>query len=276
MAIEPTLATFLEMIFAPLNRKAAIHSFPVVRSLADKLESVLPPGDGDTRYVDQPTATCFATAAVDLWLRAVHSFLISAALTDASPIWSSVAGYYSSHYSVRALAHLLGVFKLHSKKRVVQLELRKGRYVCTFSRKGGGDREHNFYWAVVKRSPSFADDPWFRLNDSEVLYRDRANYVDHVGRLPNFRSLTLDELKRRIEIISQMRFDAPPIPLISECPDPTSIQVLAYHRLVSFRRFLDETVSPGNRFWNVHRTPSWTQNIVDFQLVEQGGLQSLH
>ena len=64
----------------------------------------------------QKELTYFAMAAVKMWLRAVHSFLISVSLTKASPIWSSVAGYYSSHYSIRASPSIfLGVSSASEK-----------------------------------------------------------------------------------------------------------------------------------------------------------------
>ena len=55
-------------------------------------------------------AALFGSAAVEMWLKAVHSFLISTSVMKASPVWSAVSGYYSSHYVMRAFSHLFGHF----------------------------------------------------------------------------------------------------------------------------------------------------------------------
>src|SRR5687767_3491390 len=115
-AITPELRTKLEGAFQSLNRRPAEKSFPAPYSLARTLESLVPAKGVAAVQVSQQVPTLFATAAVEMWLRAVHTFLISASLTDVSPIWCSVSGYYSSHYSVRAFAHLLGFFQLFRKK----------------------------------------------------------------------------------------------------------------------------------------------------------------
>ena len=99
----------------------------------------------------------FTTGAVDIWMRAVHSFLVSASLTDVSSIWSSVAGYYSSHYAVRSIAHLLGFFQLFKGKRIVHLQFLSGQYVCSFDPKKAQDREHKLYWQIVKKDPPLCD-----------------------------------------------------------------------------------------------------------------------
>src|SRR5207237_7783293 len=152
-----------------------------------------------------------ATAAVEMWLRAVHSFLVSASLTATSPIWSSVSGYYSSHYSVRAFAHLLGFFQLYRKKRIVRLSTHGGKYVCSFDSKLANDREHRFYWKIVKRDGHFAANPLFTENnpendESDVGHRDRANYTDHLSQYPQFAPLNKATLIERIHYISQIEF----------------------------------------------------------------------
>jgi hypothetical protein len=238
-------------------------------------------GKGTIRIAIPPkVAVAFATAAVDIWLRAVHGFLISCALTGASPIWASATGYYSSHYSVRAIAHLLGYFQLFRKKRIVALNVSGPGYSCQVQSKGAGDREHRFYWRVVKQHPQFASDGLFTQNEAgteatDVGHRDRANYADHVAQHPNFQVMSLEVLRQRIAYISQIRFDTPPIPRISRFPDIEAVQVVAYHRIVRFRQLLDESIGPKNRFWNVHRQPSWTEGLINFQLTEQGGLQGM-
>lgn len=279
--IDKGLRTHLETIFAPLNKTSAGAAFPHPASLSAALEKALPRRERITSVPVAPTvASMFATAAVEIWMRSVHSFLISASLTDASPIWASASGYYSSHYSVRALAHLLGYFHLFRRKQIVRLEINNGKYLCSFDRKQGNDREHRFYWRIVKHNSHFSSEPLFTENSSEddasdVGHRDRANYADHVCQFPNFRALDEEMLKRRVHFISQIHFSTPPIPMRSRFPDVESVQVIAYHRLVRFRQFLDEILGGKSRFWNVHRVPSWTREMIDFQLAEQGGLSSL-
>jgi len=226
-------------------------------------------------------AAMFTTAAVEIWMRAVHSFLISASLTGASPIWASAAGYYSSHYSVRAFAHLLGYFQLYRRKRIARLELHAGKFVCYFDPKQATDREHRFYWKVVKQDQHFAADPLFTENDpevdaSDVGHRDRANYADHVCQLPKFRPLDVGSLRERVQFISDITFTVPPLPKRSKFPDVEGVQVVAYHRVVRFRQFLDAVLGGGNRFWTVHRSPSWTDGMIDFQLADQATLSSFY
>lgn len=282
MKIDQILRSRLEALFAPLNKVAAVKAFPNPGSLSTAMEAVVPAKRATACTVTVPPATAalFTTAAVEVWMRAVHSFLVSASLTEASPIWASASGYYSSHYSVRALAHLLGYYQLFRKKRIVRLDMHNGKHVCTFDPKLTGDREHRFYWKIVKSDQHFASDPLFTDNNpeddaSDVGHRDRANYADHIFQLPSFRTLDADTLKRRVEYISQIEFTTPPIPKRSRFPDVNSVQVVAYHRAVRFRQFVDEVLGGGNRFWRVHRNPAWVGGMIDFQLTEQGSLASL-
>ena len=137
MKIEMPLQAHVAEAFAPLNQDAAAHAFPAPGSLSAALDKASPPGlVGDVAPGKTPViARMFTTAAVDVWMRGVHSFLISASLTNVSPIWASASGYYSSHYSVRAIAHLLGFFQLFTKKKIVRLEFQSGRFVCSFGAK---------------------------------------------------------------------------------------------------------------------------------------------
>jgi hypothetical protein len=282
MTIDQDLQNRLETIFAALNKKSAQKGFPPPLELSKKLEEIAPSKTASctTKFVSQEVSTLFATAAIDIWLRSVHSFLISASLSETSPIWASVSGYYSSHYSVRALAHLLGFFQLYKKKQIAQLSISsKGKYICTFDPKSAGDREHRFYWKIVKQNAHFRSDDFFKENDgevdrSDVGHRDRANYADHLGQLQRFVPLKREMIEQRIQFISEMQLTAPPIPRKSKFPDVDSVQVIAYHRLVKFRRFLDEVLGGSNRFWSVHRSPTWTDGILDFQLTSPADLSS--
>ncbi len=273
--IDPALRTHVTTAFAPLRTVAAANAFPAVASLSTALIRHLPtPPVAGTHVVavTPKIAAMFTTAAVDMWQRSVHSFLISASLTNVSPIWAAVSGYYSSHYAVRAAAHLLGHFQLYRHKRLVRLNAAAGGHTCTFESKNAGDREHKFYWKVVKADPYFAADDFFTVNDggtddSDVGNRDRASYIDHLVMYPMFRPLDAVELGARIDYISKIEFNTPPIPRTSRCPDVESTQVVAYYRLVAFRKLVDEILGGGNRFWRVQRVPPWATEFLNFQLV---------
>ena len=218
------LQTRIRIAFERLNTVAAVRSFPHMRALTENLERIAPNTANQVRVTPR-TAELFATASVDVWLRSVHSFLVSTALTRASPIWAAVSGYYSSHYSMRAFAHLLGYFLLFSKKKVVRWSLENGQHICLFTSRGGGEREHKLYWNWVKHDEHFETDPMFReynqsLDTSDARHRDRANYADHLFRYyPEFRALDKSELKERIQFISQIEFQDPPIPEVSQFID---------------------------------------------------------
>lgn len=279
MPIDQTLQQRLAATFQPLNGAAAANSFPPPEALSKALEALLTKHAQLTSVnVDASIAQMIGTASVDMWLRAVHSFLVSAALTQTSPIWASVSGYYSSHYSVRALAHLLGYFQLFKKKRIAQFTLQAGKSRCTFIKKNAGDGEHSIYWRLVKSDTHFQNNPLFTKNEtidpSDGNHRNLANYGDHIFQYPSFQALNEEQVKARIDFISKISLTAPPIPARSRFPEVESVQVVAYHRLVTFRRFLDEAIGTGNRFWKVHRDPAWARNFTNLQLVEQDGLSS--
>jgi|HubBroStandDraft_1064217.scaffolds.fasta_scaffold105265_2 hypothetical protein len=275
MNIDPSLEAHVTRLFAPLNQQRAGGGFPITGALSSALNASVTPKSKAAYAVNiSPTvATMFSAAGVNSWLRAVHSFLVSAALTDVSPIWASVAGYYSSHYSVRAIAHVLGFFQLFTAKQTVQIELQGNQFAGTFNPKKGSDREHKLYWKVVKTNPLFAADPFFTDNDasrdpSDAGHRERANYADFLPNFPTFAPLNRDEIIQRIQKISNIECSAPPIPSASRFPDIESVQVIAYHRLVRFRDLLDEVLGNGNRFWGVHRDPPWARGFIDYQLVD--------
>jgi len=281
MKIAPALQVHVEEAFAPLNNAAAVNAFPPPTSLSKALTAVLPAGSTGivTANASRTVAQMFTTAAVNIWLRAVHSFLISASLTKVSPTWASVTGYYSSHYSVRAFAHLLGFFQLFGAKRIVQLQFDGGHYIFSFNPKNAGDREHRIYWKLVKKDPHFASDPFFTdnnsaIDESDVAHRDRANYADHLPQFPVFHPLDAAAVKTRIDKISEIEFTSPPIPRASRYPDIESVQIVAYHRIVRFRDFIDTIIGNRNRFWNVHRNPAWARDFMDFQLTEEETLRS--
>ena len=278
MIIDELVRRRLLATFQQLNTVAAAKAFPAPATLSKTLEGIVPSTKGAAdRNIDANAASYFATAAVDIWLRSVHSFLVSAALSDASPLWASVSGYYSSHYAVRGLAHLLGYFQLFRMKRIVQLKLEQGRYICAFTTKNAGDGEHKLYWKLLKQTAMFKSNEFFTDNNpdsetSDVRHRNHANYADHLSAYPAFRPLEAAAVRARIDYISKIVFDAPPLPRFSKFPDVEFVQLIAYHRIVGFRALLDEVLGSRNRFWNVHRKPGFASGFMDFQLTEAAGL----
>ena len=260
MKIDPNIQARLESTFGSLNTVAAARSFPRPRTLAHALEGALPARPAKTTIqvsVEPKVAVWFTTAAVEMWLRGVHSFLISISLTTTSPIWASVSGYYSSHYVVRALAHLLGYFQLYRLRRIIQLDLDRNKkgYICKVINKK--PQEHEFYWTVVQGVPYFSSDPLFSLSKhtediTDAGHRNVANYADHILQIPQFKAIDSDAAKLRVKHISQITFSTPPIPQISKFPDLESVQIMAYHRLIRFRQLIDEIAGPTNRFWSVN------------------------
>ncbi|MBA5872723.1 MAG: hypothetical protein GDA68_22440 [Nitrospira sp. CR2.1] len=279
MRIQPELQSRLNALFKPLERRAAGGAIPPIGFLADQLSKCIDRANKTDLCVplSREVAMAFVTASIDAWLRAVHSFLVSCAITKASPIWASVVGYYSSHYTIRSLAHLLGFFHLYRKKVLARLEVTKSGYICQIERKHAKDREHSSYWKLVKSDIHFVSDPLFTANEAaafetDVGHRDRATYSDHVSNLPTFKVVEVGELRNRIKLISTIAFDTPSLPRPSRFPDVESVQLVAYHRIVRFRQLLDQGVGTRNRFWSVHRTPGWSSDFINFQLTEQGGL----
>jgi len=260
-------------MFSGLRQRSATNKMPSPRTLSARLISIVETASGESSTVDAPTLTLFATASVEMWHRSVHSFLVSASLTKASPLWASVSGYYSSHYSVRALAHLLGYFQLQSKRRILQVEVKGGQYICHIIGKEGRDREHKFYWKTVKSHARFAADPFFTKNEEGQLrsdsgHRSKANYADHINQFPKFQALDEAYLKARVEKIANIELSDAPIPKAESYPDTENVQLIAYHRMIKFRKFVDEVLGGSNRFWNAQRKPEWCPDFLDFQIVE--------
>jgi hypothetical protein len=279
----------VKILFDPLNSKSAHPALSAKGDLAKKLGALVGSArkKTDARCVVTPAITSlFATAAVEMWQRAIHSFLISSSATESSPMWASVTGYYASHYCFRGLAHLLGYFQLHRCKRIARVEITGGHYWCHIERKNGNDREHKFYWRTVKSHPAFENNPFFAIEKSkkdddialekskkdddlaDSAHRNIANYIDHINQFPKFRTLDEAYLVRRIEQLSEIELSSVPVPRLEHYPDLENVQLVAYHRIVMFRKYLDEILGGKNRFWSVHRNPSWCQSVVDFQVVE--------
>ena len=271
MPKDPATVLQIQLMFAGLNAANAINVYPKAGALRDVLNDLIDTATSNTVIVSQPTIKHFATASIEMWHKAVHSFMISASLTKTSPVWSSVSGYYSSHYTIRAFAHLLGYFLLYSKnKRSLQIEITNTQHVCHINPKTSSDGEHRFYWRKVHQHPDFLLDPFFTLNVehddvSDSGHRNKANYYDHLYGFPNFQILDAEYLIQRIKVIAGMPFYDAPIPDKSKYADIESVQLVAYYRLVKFRSFLDEILGTSNRYWTFHRHPLWCSEFIKYQ-----------
>jgi hypothetical protein len=268
-----TTSQLIEAMFSGLNRRSAAHSIPPPGTLSAKLTSIVEKATGETSSIESATLTFFATASVEMWHRSVHSFLISTSLTKASPLWASVSGYYSSHYAVRALAHLLGYFQLQSKRRILQVAVSDRQYICHITQKRASHREHKFYWTTVKGNARFAANPFFTKNEegqqrSDSGHRSKANYADHVDQFPNFQTLDETYLKERVDKIANVELSDAPIPKAESYPDTENVQLIAYHRMVTFRKLVDDILGGSNRFWTAQRKPGWCPKFLDFQIIE--------
>lgn len=256
------------MMFSALNSQSAANSFPRPGALADLLSSYVDPSaPTKTIATTSKILTSFATAAVEMWLRAVHSFLISVSLSKASPIWASVGGYYSSHYSVRAFAHLMGAFQLHKKHRIAYLE--KGGGHLLLEKKNASHGEHKFYWKYVSEH---LNDPFFYPNQEDKVdggHRNKLSYWDHICRYPVFQPLDEQFLRDAVERIAGIELSSVPEPRpnADPFPDLDNVQIVAYHRIVKFRQLLDE-ICIDNRFWKVQRNPPWRPSTMKFSIVE--------
>ncbi len=273
----------IRALFALLQKRAAAGTLPQPGAFGAELGEIVHEAEKRSQSqirLNADQAACFVTAAVEIWHRAIHSFVISTLLSNASPVWASVCGYYASHYSVRGVGHLLGFFQLHRKRRIVELLPDGTTFAARIVRKDANTREHKFYWKIVKQHPIFASDPFFVFNNdqdpvSDGAHRNFANYLDHVDQFPNVVLLQWDQLQNRVQHVAAVELSAVPIPDARRFPDLDSVQLIAYHRIVRFRSFLDELLGDSSRFWRVHRNPSWSRNLLDFQVVTPKLLQAL-
>jgi len=264
----------MKLMFAPWQNAAAANAFPNISALTDALQKHAPQ-DGSKEAninIEPRVAKYFATAAIEIWQRAVQSLLISIAVTDESKLWSSVSGYYASHYTFRGLAHLLGYYQLFRKGWIIHLYVDGGRFVATYKKKRV--REHDWYRGVVASDRQFRAEPFFTNPPPpallDVAHRDRANYSDHLSLNPHIRSVNKAAIRARLQRISHIEVQAPEAFTLDKFPDVEAVQINAYQRIVRFRQYLDQTLDT-NRLWNVHRTPGWAKEFTDFQLIEARG-----
>lgn len=227
--------------------------------------------NGDSQILKPEESALFASAAIDMWHRAVHSFLLSVFLTESSPIWASVSGYYSSHYCVRGLAHSLGFFKIRRRKCIVTLKVIKGKTYCFLFKKSADDREHDFYWREVNKALS--NNPFFTKNpddsdESDSAHRAKANYYDHLVDFYSSPLKVMEESKliERIDRLSKMELSDVPIPNRKKFPDVDTVHVIAYHRIVLFQNLLDNILE-SNKYWLARRNPAWCSRYISFRII---------
>ena len=260
----------VEVLFSALNNRGITASLTRPGYLANKLNALLNKSKNGSFPSNGELNALYATASIEMWQRGVHSFLVSASLTNISPIWSSVAGYYASHYCMRAFAHAIGYFHLFQRGISVQLDL-SGAFTCYPRRPKGKRGEHLLYWKIVKDEPTFISDPLFSDNIdaqlSDAAHRHKANYFDHLNDFPVFRTLQEQTLKDRIKVLSEMELSAVPTIDSDKYPDTDTVQIICYHRIVRFRQLLDDILGSSVRFWRQHRQPDWCSPILDFQVT---------
>lgn len=278
--LDPGIRSRLEASFDRLGSRPAVDAIPRPQSLAKALGDIAPVSGSGNVHANDALVDLFTTGAVEIWLRSVHSFLLSTSSAPYSPVWASVSGYYASHYAVRSCAHLLGFFHMFRRRCNATLKKQGNRTICEFQQKTRADREHKVYWKVVKDCPLFAGDLLFTSNPegadiSDVGHRDYSNYVDHLGQFHRTLQYDINGTRDLIDRISGLSFDDPPIPRRDRFPDTLNVQVVAYQRIVAFRKLVDDVVSADNRFWGVYRNPPWARDLVSFRLVEQGSSERM-
>lgn len=260
----------LELAFGRIDDGSTHPSFPPPGSLFNCLNAIVRDSGASLlpklRHSDIPMV---ASASVEMWHRAIHSFLWSIALTSGSPLWASVSGYYASHYVMRAFAHSMGIFKSFKERKIIQLTLDRGSLVCTTYPPGRAG-EHQFYWDIMHNHPHFGLDPLFprnleKLTESECAHRNFANYADHLNSFTALNFGSVEEVAQVVEAISRIRKGSVSPPSRDYFPDLQNVQILAFQRIVTFREFLDLRVL-GNEYWKLHRDPEWCKDIMSFQL----------
>jgi hypothetical protein len=179
----------VELAFGKFDKPKSKMDFPKPGTLS-KHFNVLLNGSHATPTLSHQHSPMLATAGVEMWHRAIHSFLWSVALTKSSPLWASVSGYYASHFVMRALAHSMGIFKSFAQKEVIQISVENGQFVCLpLKWSSNAKGEHAFYWKAVKGHPKFVSNDLFHENSerdpkSDAAHRTFANYTDHLCSFP--------------------------------------------------------------------------------------------
>lgn len=264
--------------FEKLNRPTSKLDFPPMGALSECLSRILTDNSG-SMSIGHKHSCMLASSSVEMWHRAIHSFICSVGFTQSSPLWASNCGYYASHFIMRAFAHSLGFFKSFKKRCGVQIIVQRGQFVCVDLDSKIG--EHGFYWKVVKEHPNFISNPLFRENQerennrdrdkSDVVHRNYATYADHLNQFDSVGFLDSKAIIDRIDRIGKYPLYSveAPTPQRGVFPDMLNVQILAFQRIVAFHDYLDDRVS-NNKFWKAHRRPTWCNKIVTFHVNKVG------
>lgn len=246
--------------------------FPAPRALSQLLNKSL--GVEESAMLSEEQAVLFATAAIEMWQRGIHSLITAVAMSRSSEIWACTLGYYASHYTVRAFAHLFGYFALYRRKLFVEVSPWGARYRCgkIDALSSGEHREHRFYWAVVSKLPEFVDNPLFTSNDdhvstSDASHRGVASYMDHLNRFVQYEAPERNEVGREIANLARTALDGEAtttIPDREQYPQLGVVLSVAYLRIYQFHEYLDALLPIGGRFWKRQRMPSWCTGLFFF------------
>lgn len=282
MSIDYAIADrIIELSFGKLDKPNAKMDFPKCGILSKHIHALLDnKGGGSLPILSHKHSPLLASAGVEMWHRAIHSFLWSVALTNSSPLWASVSGYYSSHFVMRAFAHSMGIFKSFSRNAAIQVLAENGQFICSQLASGKkGKGEHAFYWKAVKGHPKLLSNDLFRENserdtESDSSHRTFANYTDHLNSFLPLEFPALSAVAEGIERISRIRLHSVTTPSRDDYPDLQNVQILAFQRIVAYQDYIDEKV-PKNRFWRAHRRPGWCKDVMIFQVENQGLEQPL-
>ena len=262
----------IELSFGKFDKPSAKLDFPAKGALSQHINGLLGNAGKVPPVLTHQYCPMLASAGVEMWHRAIHSFLWSVALTGNSHLWASISGYYASHFVMRAFAHSMGIFKSFTQKKVIQVVVDKGQFVCSLIETKDG--EHPFYWKAVKGHAKLTSNPLFRENSernpkSDSAHRTFANYTDHLDNFSPMRFPELEAVATNVGKISGIRLHSVTEPSRDDYPDLENVQILAFQRIVAFHDFLEERVS-GNRFWRAHRRPAWCKDVMLFQVENQG------
>jgi len=268
-------------IFKYIERKKHGNWSPDVNALRSEIRkqfsevgATIPKNSSRIIDLGPAPSALFISASMEMWHRSVHSFLMSCSLAKSSPIWSSVAGYYSSHYVIRAFCHLLGFYALW-KEGSAQITLDR-TFKCKILKKAPSS-EHQAYWGYLKKQSAFVSDPSFSDNKigkkregksedgHDLLHRAHANYSDHINKFSEFKPLDEEYLIERVRYISDTVTETPLLPNRTNYPDLDAVHVIAYTRIIKFRKYIDEIVGASNQYWRNNRNPRWCNKYINYQ-----------
>lgn len=248
---------------------------PRPASLSDLLNSAHASRRGEVAEFKLREASLFATAAIEMYERAIHSLLVSLYVQDTSPLWASVAGYYSSHYVARALCHLHGRYLLYRKGLTADVKSVSKKVAVRFQTTKYR-KEHDFYWRAASEVDSTG---WWKPNiNEEQHHRHFANYQDHIGcftEIRPFEPKSFDGQLVSVESAVTERLAGRVNELVNTTPraqiryaDFVTVQCLARRRIAAFRDHLDGLVGVSTNYWASHRAPEWCSRVMSYDHKE--------